>query len=130
MPHNKDHPGSPEDWLLHARSDLAIAKISPPEDVMLEGLCFHAQQTAEKALKALLVSKNLDFPRTHNIGTLLDLLHDVVSVPNEVDDAASLTDYAVMTRYPGDTEPVDIEEYKQAVHLAHTVLAWVQQLLQ
>ena len=97
---------------------------------MLEGLCFHAQQTAEKALKALLVSHNCEFPRTHNIGTLLDLLHDIVSIPSEVEDASGLTDYAVITRYPGETEPVNMDEYQQAVHLAHTVLEWVQQLLQ
>jgi HEPN domain-containing protein len=130
MPHSKNRPGSPGDWLLHARSDLALAKISPPEDVMLEGLCFHAQQAAEKALKALLVSLNLEFPRTHNIGTLLDLLHEAVSVPSEVEEAASLTDYAVMTRYPGDTEPVDGDEYNQAIGLAEGVTDWVQQLLQ
>ena len=129
MPHNKDRPGSPEDWLSHARSDLTLASISPPEGVMLEGLCFHAQQAAEKALKALLVYHHLEFPRTHNIGTLLDLLHEAVSIPSEVEDAASLTDYAVMTRYPGDTEPVDSDEYQQAVRLAHAVLEWVQQLL-
>jgi HEPN domain-containing protein len=130
MPHSKNRSGSPGDWLLHARSDLALAKISPPEDVMLEGLCFHAQQAAEKALKALLVSLNLEFPRTHNIGTLLDLLHEAVSVPSEVEEAASLTDYAVMTRYPGDTEPVDGDEYNQAIGLAEGVTDWVQQLLQ
>ena len=130
MPHRKNRPGSPEDWLLHAQSDLALARISPPEDVMLEGLCFHAQQAVEKALKALLVSYNLEFPRTHNIGSLLDLLPDTVSIPSEVEEAAGLTDYAVMTRYPGDTEPVNIDEYKQAICLARTVLEWVQQLLQ
>ena len=130
MPHSKNRPGSPEDWLLHARSDLALAEISPPEDVMLEGLCFHAQQAVEKVLKALLVSYNLEFPRTHNIGSLLDLLPDTVSIPSEVEEAAGLTDYAVMTRYPGDTEPVNIDEYKQAICLARTVLEWVQQPLQ
>lgn len=53
MPRSEDRPGSPDDWLSHARSDLALAEISPPEDVMLEGLCFHAQQAVEKAIKAL-----------------------------------------------------------------------------
>jgi HEPN domain-containing protein len=84
---------------------------------------------AEKALKVLLVYHRIEFPRTHNIGTLLDLLHEAVSIPSEVEDAASLTDYAVMTRYPGDTEPVDSVEYQQAVRLARIVLEWVQQLL-
>ena len=105
MPRSEDRPGSPDDWLSHARSDLALAEISPPENVMLEGLCFHAQQAVEKAIKALLISYNLEFPRTHNIGAPLDLLPDTVLVPSEVEESVSLTAYAVMTRYPGDTEP-------------------------
>ncbi len=130
MPRSEDRPGSPDDWLSHARSDLALAEISPPENVMLEGLCFHAQQAVEKAIKALLISYNLEFPRTHNIGALLDLLPDTVLVPSEVEESVSLTAYAVMTRYPGDTEPVDTDEYIEAIRLANAVLKWVQQLLQ
>jgi len=129
MPHKKELSGSPQDWLSHARSDLALAKISPPEGVMLEGLCFHAQQATEKALKALLISYHIELPRTHNIGTLLDLLPETLSIPSQVEEAAGLTDYAVITRYPGDTEPVDMDEYKQAVRLADMVLEWVQQQL-
>jgi len=130
MPPNKDCPGSPQDWLLHARSDLALAQIAPPDDVMLEGLCFHAQQAVEKALKALLISYHRDLPRTHNIGALLDLLPETITIPDEVEEAAGLTDYAVMTRYPGDVEPVNMEEYEQAVHLAQVVLEWAKRHLQ
>lgn len=41
-------------WIAHARGDLAEAP--PPFGVPLELLCFHAQQAAEKALKAVLLS--------------------------------------------------------------------------
>lgn len=54
--------GSPEEWLRYARSDLMIAKITPTAAMMLEGLCFHAQQTAEKALKAILSPMESKFP--------------------------------------------------------------------
>ena len=97
---------------------------------MLEGLCFHAQQAVEKALKALLISRNIPFPRTHNIGTLVDLVSDTVSVPKQVEEASVLTDYAVITRYPTDTEAVEMDEYKQAVDLARTVLDWVRLILE
>jgi len=130
MPHRKSHPGSPEDWLSHARSDLALADITPPEHVMLEALCFHAQQAVEKALKALLISRNIPFPRTHNIGTLVDLVSDTISIPKQVEEASVLTDYAVITRYPTDTEAVEMDEYKQAVDLARTVLDWVRLILE
>ena len=130
MLHRKHCPGSPEDWLMHARSDLSLAGISAPEDVLLEGLCFHAQQAAEKALKALFISYKIDFPRTHNIGTLLDLLSEILPIPESVEESASLTDYAVLTRYPGEMEPVDDDEYEQALLLAQNVLEWVSQQLE
>ncbi len=50
-------PGSPADWLRHAASDLKLARIARPPEVLLEALCFHAQQAAEKALKAVTNTK-------------------------------------------------------------------------
>ncbi|MFQ6036180.1 MAG: HEPN domain-containing protein [Sedimentisphaerales bacterium] len=97
---------------------------------MFEGLCFHAQQAAEKALKAVLIAKGVAPPKTHNIRTLLDLLPQDIIPPPEVEDAASLTDYDVISRYPGDFEPVDEEEYKQAVRLAETIVFWAGGIIQ
>ena len=74
MPPELPAPGSPQDWMRFAYSDLALARSPLLPGVLLEGLCYHAQQAAEKALKAVLVFLNIDFPRTHNIRTLLDLL--------------------------------------------------------
>lgn len=74
MPPEVYAPGSPADWLRHAYSDLALAGITPLPQVLLEQLCFHAQQAAEKALKGILVACNVAVPRTHNLRTLFDLL--------------------------------------------------------
>jgi len=49
MPHNKDRPGSPEDWLSHARSDLTLASISPPEGVMLDRRQITTNHTSRQA---------------------------------------------------------------------------------
>ncbi len=62
-------PGSPADWLRHAPSDLELARIARPPEVLLEALCFHAQQAAEKALKAVLIAHRIPFPKTY-IGEL------------------------------------------------------------
>ncbi len=121
--------GSPEDWLRYARSDLEIAHVAPSADMMLESLCFHAQQTAEKALKAVLIHVDIEFPRTHSIPRLLDLLPPDIEIPQGVQDAASLTDYAVFSRYPGDLEPVDGEEYQDAIRLAEGVLNWSEEVI-
>ncbi|MCY3554473.1 MAG: HEPN domain-containing protein [Gemmatimonadetes bacterium] len=122
-------PGSAKDWLRHARSDLELACIDQPEGVLLETLCFHAQQATEKALKAVFVFLETDFPRTHNIRTLLDLLSNHIGIPQVVDASAGLTDYAVESRYPMNTEPVDEEEYQHAIGLAKLVVHWAETLI-
>ena len=55
-------PGSPEDWLRYARSDLALAQQRQAPEILLATLCFHAQQAAEKSIKAVLVQRGMIFP--------------------------------------------------------------------
>jgi len=118
--------GSPADWLRHARSDVALSRTATGADVLLEALCFHAQQAAEKALKAVLVAHNLRPPRTHNLRVLVELLPDEVPVPTEAEEAAALTDYAVMARYPGEHEPVEPAEREHATRLAESIVNWAE----
>jgi HEPN domain-containing protein len=124
-------PESPQAWLERARSDLALADIAlRSPDVLLEDACFHTQQCAEKALKALLLQQDIPFPRTHVIEMLLDLLQaSGIVVPADVDEAFVLTQYAVQTRYPGAWEPVTQEEARLALDIATCVLAWVEEQL-
>jgi len=129
MPPELPPPGSPQDWLRYAVSDLELARTLGVPNVLLESLCCQAQQGAEKALKAILVACGISVPKTHSIGVLLDMLSARVPVPPEVEQAAILTDYAVACRYPGDAEPVTQAEYEQAVHLAETVLTWAGQIV-
>ena len=130
MPHEAHFLGSPTDWLRYAYSDLELARVDRPPKVLFEGLCFHAQQAAEKALKAVLIAKGVPAPKTHNIRTLLDFLPEHIIPPQEVEDAASLTDYAVISRYPGDFESVDEEEYKETVRLAENVVLRAERIIQ
>ena len=130
MPLDNHFSGSPADWLRYARSDLELAGINRPEEVLFEELCFHAQQAAEKALKAVLIAKSISPPKTHNIRMLLDIISQVTIAPREVEDAAALTDYAVTTRYPGDFEPVGEEEYREALKMAKTVVIWAEEAVQ
>ena len=115
-------------WLQRARSDLALgeAALQTP-GVLPEDACFHAQQCAEKALKGLLSGRGIPFPRTHVLEVLLDLLKaHGVHVPDNVDEAFALSQYAVQTRYPGDWEPVTRKEAKLALEHAAQVLVWVE----
>ncbi len=119
-------PGSPSNWLRHAWSDLELARVGRNSRIVLEDLSFHAEQAAEKALKAVLIFKSIPFPKTHNIRTLLDFLPRDVIPTKEVKEAAGLTDYAVLSRYPGDLEPVTDEEYRRALSLAEIVVKWAE----
>ncbi len=129
MPPKEIEPGKPEDWLRHARSDLELAHTRRNSKILLEDLCFHAQQAAEKPLKAVLVFESVPFLRTHNIRTLMDLLPEDLNLPEEAKGAPILTDYAVLTRYPEDLEPVSEEEYLEALRIADAVVRWAEKMV-
>jgi HEPN domain-containing protein len=74
MPEDRPVPGSPQDWLAHARSDLTFARLPLPEGAFYEGLCFHAQQAAEKALKAVYQYYGWMFRYTHDLEELVSAL--------------------------------------------------------
>lgn len=64
MPPDSAAPGSARDWLARARGDLALARSPVAEGAFLEDYCFHAQQAAEKALKAVYQHHGLVFRYT------------------------------------------------------------------
>jgi HEPN domain-containing protein len=121
-------PTLPAAWLARARGDMALAQGGRQiPGVFFEDLCFHAQQAAEKALKSVCVQRNVDFPRTHSLIALMDLLRSAaVNIPLDVQNADILTQFAVRTRYPGWIEPVTHQEYQQAVSLAQAVISWAE----
>ena len=115
--------------MIFAHSDLALARAEREQYVVLESLCFHAQQAAEKSIKAVLVSKGIDFPRTHSIEALIDLLPPEMPRAPDLVAAASLSDYAALFRYPGFDEVVTEEDYDEAVRLAECVVKWAEEIL-
>jgi len=131
MPPDRAIDGSPADWLRHARSDLSVARQRGEADILLETLCFHTQQAAEKSIKAILLHHGTTFPFTHSIARLITTLDGAgIAFPDDLRQAADLTDYAVELRYPGPTEPVTEEEYRRAISLAERVLAWAEATIQ
>lgn len=123
-------PSDPRAWLARAYSNLRLAEKARLEGVMLEDLCFNAQQAAEKALKAVCLFRGLDFPKTHSIVRLLDIIEGSgVNIPEIVKSADILTQYAVQTRYPGPAEEITREEYQEALALAAKVVFWADNLI-
>jgi len=126
MPHERFPPDTAWEWINRARSDLAIAQ-SVIEGAYLEDLCYHAQQCAEKAFKAVLLHRTGAFPYVHD---LAELAHRVQQSGLEVSDvvrkAVALTEYAVEGRYPGFDEPVTVEQWKDGIEKAKAVLHWAE----
>jgi len=115
-------------WLQRARSDLQLGRAAlNTRGVLPEDAAFHAQQCAEKALKALLLHNEISFPKTHAIEVLLDLLKaQGTKIPKGVDAAFELSEYAIQTRYPGEWEPVTKVEARKSIERAALVLSWVE----
>lgn len=94
------------EWIAKAEGDYATtarelrARLSPNYDAV----CFHAQQAAEKYLKAFLQEHEVDFPKTHNLIELLELCLPVdPTFELQRDLLVQLDRYAVRYRYPGET---------------------------
>lgn len=132
---NSDRPagrvGSPEQWLAYAESDLRLAQLAAGDPLVLpELVCFHAQQAAEKALKAVLRFKQLDFPWTHDLEELLRLVEEAgVALPEAVREAGFLSVYAVGARYPGYWDRIDQQEVDEALREAERVLQWAKEII-
>lgn len=95
-----------------------------------EHICFHAQQAAEKSLKAALLARRIDFPLTHDLDELVEIAENAgLHVPEPVDDVGMLTPYAVALRYPGPWEDVTDEEVDDALTMARNVVAWASRLV-
>jgi len=113
-----------ENDLINAQHALTLGKNCPADTV-----CFHAQQCVEKYLKALLTFMAIDFPKTHEIARLMNLLPRKVQPELAPEEQGKLTDYATVTRYPGDYIPVMLRDAREAVKIARRVRKEIRQLL-
>lgn len=114
-------------WLTKAQHDLLTAKTMLGAELCpTEVVCFHCQQCAEKMLKAFLVLRDHDFPKTHDLKGLLNMCaeHNPEFATLSA-EAAGLTDYAVQPRYVDDWRDIPVDEAAEAVRLAERVMAFV-----
>jgi len=127
MSQDRPTPGSPQDWLARAKGDLAIARAPLPEGAFYEDWCFHAQQAAEKALKAVYRHHGWTFEYTHDLEELVaGLQRQGLEIPPEVEEGIVLTSFAWEARYPGLGEPVTLQEYRESLRLCEGVVTWAE----
>jgi HEPN domain-containing protein len=114
-------------WIIKAMEDFRVAKheLSLSEDEIATGaVCFHSQQLVEKLLKAYLISKNVDFERTHDLKFLLELC---VRQDNDFKGlkVGNLTSYAVEIRYPDEFYIPSVDEGKTCFEIASRIKDFV-----
>jgi HEPN domain-containing protein len=107
------------EWLSKAETDLAATRALV--DATLDDYApaaFHAQQAAEKMLKAWMVRHQIEIPRSHDLGKLVHIIAERDrEFANDLQDLDDLTAYAVEYRYPGDFSPVSLSEARDILAL-------------
>ncbi len=116
-------------WVRKAEADWeVVSRIQNPKAALLDIICFHCQQTAEKYLKALLQERGLVGLRTHNLLQLVDLLVLGDSDLKLLSRACkSLSRFAVDYRYPGTN--ASSRQAQTAVRLAERIRKVIRQRL-
>lgn len=119
-----------DEWVQKAESDFLITGrlLRVRKIPVNDAVCFHAQQCAEKYLKAVLQEHQVRIPKTHDLTELLRLLAQIEPNANLLlPDLQTLNDYAVDFRYPGAF--ASREEAKAAYKAAKVVRAFLRQRL-
>lgn len=118
------------EWIAKAEGDYATdgRELRARRQPNYDAACFHAQQSAEKYMKAFLQEMTASVPKTHQLIDLLErcLTRDP-SFEMTRDLLVRLDRYAVRYRYPG--ESADRSEARSALECARALRAFTRPLL-
>jgi HEPN domain-containing protein len=94
------------EWVAKAEGDFGMMEreCEVEKAPNYDGICFHAEQCAEKYLKARLCEADMTFSKIHDLVALLEQVLDVEpGWEGFREDLAYLSDFAVAFRYPGES---------------------------
>ena len=119
-----------KEWIDFADMDFKAAKYlyENMHPRPFEIICYHCQQSIEKLLKGVLISKDINIKKTHDLGLLAEMLQEFVVVDEKyLEMCDNLTPYGVKIRYP---QELFIEEYhvKRALSDAQELFDWLKSL--
>lgn len=115
-------------WMHYAENDFKVAKhlLEHFYPMQYEIICYHCQQAAEKAIKAVYIGYDLPggIPKKHDLSFLLCQMKNCVAVSETLlEYADELTPYGVTVRYPSEIE-VGERDTRAAIQHAEEILKW------
>lgn len=106
-----------------ADEDLALAEHTAADpDVVARGACVWAHQAAEKALKALLILRDIDPPKLHDLDRLAQRLPDDEGRAFVRIELPELTRWSIEGRYPADVDEATHADGQKAITIAREIL--------
>lgn len=110
-----------------AEDDLWTAKlVRDSDDEKTRIICFHLQQYVEKTIKAKLLENGVQYPKKHDLVSLLELFDDKALLDKHLEDAANLSDYATAFRY--ERRIPSVEEMESAFLNAQSIVEDIRSL--
>jgi HEPN domain-containing protein len=119
-----------EAWLRISAEDLQSAEVLFDRK-LFRPACYHAQQAVEKALKALLIDRNIETPRTHNLLDLNNAVKKLGYAAALIDEDAVYLSSIYRARYPSDAgllplgEPI-AQDAERALKIARDIALWMK----
>ena len=115
-----------DEWIKKAEGDWRIAQREmQARDPVWDGVCFHAQQCAEKYLEAFLEERNISFEKAHDLVVLVNSCSGMLGELDSSKEAlGNLSTFGIATRYPG--VQADRQAAENALKIAENVRAVVR----
>ena len=109
--------------------ELMARSLLPIEGVTDAGVGFHVQQAVEKSLKAVLATKGVEFPYSHDLDGLVRLCEkNRIEIPDDLSGIGRLSVFGVRLRY--DASPAARLDRDQALKWAAAAIAWARTLIE
>lgn len=125
-------PEIAKEWIDKANEDFDFAFINFKEEKpFFPQICFHLEQSAEKYLKAYIITNDLEFRKTHDLTILVKVCESNDSAFAQLIDACEyLNTFYIETRYPVHWPThFSRDETKRALDFAETIRSFITEKL-
>lgn len=117
-----------KEWFARGKEDLLFAEAGFKESGLASQACFLSHQAIEKFLKGYLLFKKGNFPKTHDLLFLLDLIAKEEKEFKKISEKVRiLNGYYIPTRYPGGEISVfSSKEARRALKVAKEIIEFIE----